>query len=111
LNERLNFIQKLLKIKFKFFPTKFTDCKLITACKEVQSFGNYLEKEYQYRFRNTSERQTGIPQNGRQRARFVEVIMITMIITTLNTMAGNSNSLRAQATSKLTSPSAVQFVQ
>jgi len=39
------------------------------------------------------------------------MIMIIIIITILNTLAGYSNSLRTQATSKLTSPSAVQFVQ
>ena len=39
------------------------------------------------------------------------VIMNVMINTTLNTLAGYSNSLRTQATSKLTSPSAVHFVQ
>jgi len=47
----------------------------------------------------------------RQTTRSVVVIIITMNITTLNTLAGHSNSLRTQATSKLTSPSAVQFVQ
>ena len=50
---------------------------------------------------------------ARQKARSVVVIvviMIMMIIRTLNTLAGYSNSLRTQATSKLTSPSAVQFM-
>jgi hypothetical protein len=41
----------------------------------------------------------------------IVVIMIRFIVTTLNTLAGHSNSLRTQVTSKLTSPSAVQFVQ
>jgi len=61
------------------------------------------------------EMQTRIPQrDGRQRAVYlvmIVVIMNTMIITTLNTPAGYSNTLRSQATSKLTSPSAVQFMQ
>jgi len=39
------------------------------------------------------------------------VIMIIIISTVLNTMADYSDSLRTQATSKLTSSSAVQFVQ
>ena len=56
-----------------------------------------------------------IPINSiKQRARIFVVIvvsMIMMIITTLNTLAGHCNSLRTQATSKLLSPSAVQFVQ
>jgi hypothetical protein len=41
----------------------------------------------------------------------IVVIMIMMISKTLNTLASYSNSQRTQATSKLTSPSAVQFAQ
>jgi len=41
----------------------------------------------------------------------IVVIMITMIIVTLNTLDAYCKSLRNQATSKLTSPSTVQFVQ
>ena len=53
-------------------------------------------------------------RDGRQRTRCVVVIvviMIVMIIITLNTLGSYSNSLRTQATRKLKSPSAVQFVQ
>jgi uncharacterized membrane protein len=41
----------------------------------------------------------------------IVVIMIMMIITTLNSLAEYSNRLRTQATSKLTSPSAVWLMQ
>jgi hypothetical protein len=41
----------------------------------------------------------------------IVAIMILIINKTLNTLVGYSNSLRTQATRKLTSPSAVQFVQ
>jgi hypothetical protein len=59
--------------------------------------------------------QTRIPQrDGRQRAGYlvmIVVIMNTMIIMTLNTLAGYSNTLLTQAIRKLTSPSALQLVQ
>jgi len=41
----------------------------------------------------------------------IVVIMFMMIIMTFNTLAAYSNILRTQATSKLTSTSAVQFMQ
>jgi hypothetical protein len=41
----------------------------------------------------------------------VVIVMIMVIITTLNTLAGYNNGLRTQAANKLTSTSAVQFVQ
>ena len=41
----------------------------------------------------------------------IVMIMIMMFIMISNTQGNYNNSLRTQATSKLTSPSAVQFVQ
>jgi len=71
--------------------------------------------EHQHWFSDEGESHKRKSQrDGRQSARFVVVIMvifITMIIMTLNTLARYSNNLRTQATSKLTSPSAVQFVK
>jgi len=53
-------------------------------------------------------------RDGTQRTRSVVVIVVIVnmiTITALNTMGSYSNSLRTQATRKLTPPSAVQFVQ
>jgi hypothetical protein len=74
-----------------------------------------LKTEYQYLFINVGESQTRIShRDDRQRDPYMVVIMVIimmMIIVSLYTLAGDSNNLRTQATSKLTSPSAVQFVQ
>jgi hypothetical protein len=53
-------------------------------------------------------------RDGRPRARSVVVIVVIMIvitITALYTLGSYSKSLLTQATRKLTSPSAIQFVQ
>jgi hypothetical protein len=71
-----------------------------------------LKKEYQCWFNKQKGMAERVSQRyRRQRARSVVVIMIMMITTIFDTLVGHSNSLLTQATSKLTSPSAVQFVQ
>jgi hypothetical protein len=71
-----------------------------------------LKTECQDLFSNVGGSQKRISQrDGRQRDRLVVVIVVIMImITTLNTLAGYSNNIRTQVTSKLTSPSAFQFM-
>ena len=71
-----------------------------------------MKKEYQCWFSKQKGLAERISQRDRRkRARSVVVIMIMMIFTTFDTLVGYSNSLQTQATSKRTSPSAVQFVQ
>jgi membrane protease YdiL (CAAX protease family) len=74
-----------------------------------------LKTENKHWFSNVRERPTRKSQRDiRQRGGLlvvIVVIMILMIKKTIKTLAGYSNSLRTQATRKLTSPSAVQLVQ
>jgi hypothetical protein len=105
-----------IKNKFcKFSPTNFTDFMLITVGTEAEPLRNCVwKRNVSTELESGGEEYRILQRYSRQRARSVVVIVVIMImaiIITLYKMAGYSNSIRTQATSKLTSPTAVQFVQ